>query len=761
MSDTIRATNIAPSGSSLQILGASNFQSPSGANAFSVGNDSSCIAHGDHWAIGQAGSAGPSGNWGTFGQNWYNSVGYGSNFVSTVNYKSCCISWNGQFVFFTATNTGYGPYFSNNGGRSLAVVSPAANSVGNYLGSAMSASGQYILVANTTTVWLSSNYLPMPLTSTYSYSGYTSVLSVTSTNNSLSMSASGQYCVFAYTASATTGGIYVSSDYGVTWALVSGTNFPWTSVSMSSSGQYITACCNGTPNNIYISSNWGASFALPTTSVSGISNWASVKVSASAQWQVACAAAAVYYSSDYGVTWTAVGANITLPSGTWGAVAISPNGKYMTATNYTSFSNLFINSNYGVGAWTQISGTFELGYHLAMSATGTIAIVSNGGAVLLSALSSTATHSLAPAVSLSSHPSVAANAMLSVNSVSEKGCIYLGTNAAVPATGFFGGAGDKVILYSGTASVYPYSIGISSATLWNSVPSGAQFQWFNNGSAQMTLNSSGYLGIGVAPTAGLHIKNGTSAMRITGTLTNASTRPTLSTAPGTYEIRGSSSGGDGADDGFLRLSAGGGSGTASQSYIDLSGYSTVTDMSSTMIFGTGGTERMRINSSGQVGIGTNPSATLHVNGTFTCNNPIFSIVRTGTFSVSSNSNTVVPYNTSDFDTNGGWNNTSYQYKPTVAGYYQFNWCVTINALAAGGTQEFFAFLSKNGTIYAWGNNLMPSTVHYSATTGSCIVYMNGSTDYVTISVYQNSGGAVNLNPIDVFPMRFTGYMLRS
>ena len=288
MSDTLRITNIASNGSSLQILGASNFQTTLGATTFTVGNDSSCITHGEHWIIGNVGNAGPSGNWSTFGQNWYYCGGYGSNSVTTVNYKSCCISWNGQYVLFTVTNAGYGPYFSNNGGKSLSVVSPAANSAGNYWGSAMSASGQYILVANTTTVWLSSNYLPMPLTSTYSYSGYTSVLSVTSTNNSISMSASGQYCVFAYTDSATTGGIYLSSNYGITWALISGTNYPWTSVSMSSSGQYITACCNGTPNNIYISSNWGASFALPTTSLSAVSGCICLRTVASCVCRLRC-----------------------------------------------------------------------------------------------------------------------------------------------------------------------------------------------------------------------------------------------------------------------------------------------------------------------------------------------------------------------------------------------------------------------------------------------------------------------------------------
>ena len=165
---------------------------------------------------------------------------------------------------------------------------------------------------------------------------------------------------------------------------------------------------------------------------------------------------------------------------------------------------------------------------------------------------------------------------------------------------------------------------------------------------------------------------------------------------------------------------------------------------------------------GAVGIGiTNPERTLHINGTFTCNNPIFSVVRSGTFSIASATATRVPYNVVDFDTNSGWNNSTFQYKPTVAGYYQFSWCVIINALTAGGTQEFFAPIYKNGTTYAWGNGFLPSTVHYSSTNGSCILYLNGTTDYVEIFVVQHSGGSVIGNPDNNFPMRFTGYMLRS
>ena len=126
------------------------------------------------------------------------------------------------------------------------------------------------------------------------------------------------------------------------------------------------------------------------------------------------------------------------------------------------------------------------------------------------------------------------------------------------------------------------------------------------------------VGIGTtAPNAALHIKNATTAMRITGNLTNASTRPAATTTPGAFEIRGSGST-DGNDDGFLRLSAGGGNAAYLQSYIDLTGYSTMADMDRNIIFGVAGAERMRINIYGFVGIGTtSPQMPLQLGAGFT------------------------------------------------------------------------------------------------------------------------------------------------
>jgi len=67
---------------------------------------------------------------------------------------------------------------------------------------------------------------------------------------------------------------------------------------------------------------------------------------------------------------------------------------------------------------------------------------------------------------------------------------------AAPATGWYGGSGDRVILWPGNTGVYPYSIGMNAGTMWQSVPFGTQHQWYINGDVGMTF-SNYMLGISV------------------------------------------------------------------------------------------------------------------------------------------------------------------------------------------------------------------------------------------------------------------------
>jgi hypothetical protein len=72
------------------------------------------------------------------------------------------------------------------------------------------------------------------------------------------------------------------------------------------------------------------------------------------------------------------------------------------------------------------------------------------------------------------------------------------TNVALPSLGVQGGLGDKIILYEGTASIYPYSLGINASTLFYSVPTGASHKFYcGGGNPKMTILSNGNIGIGI------------------------------------------------------------------------------------------------------------------------------------------------------------------------------------------------------------------------------------------------------------------------
>jgi hypothetical protein len=173
-------------------------------------------------------------------------------------------------------------------------------------------------------------------------------------------------------------------------------------------------------------------------------------------------------------------------------------------------------------------------------------------------------------------------------------------------------SGGQLYFQSGTAATADSRADINFTSMYNST------------SYMKIQGSNGNVGIGLTSPAFTLDVDGVSRSRgvvVNSSFNNNTARPALtsgSTHP-SYEIR--SLGGNGnvgsttSDDGFLRLRAGGGSSTAQVSYIDLSGYSVYSgnDMRRNIVFGTSGTEQMRIKENGNVGIGvSSPSSKLHI-----------------------------------------------------------------------------------------------------------------------------------------------------
>lgn len=154
--------------------------------------------------------------------------------------------------------------------------------------------------------------------------------------------------------------------------------------------------------------------------------------------------------------------------------------------------------------------------------------------------------------------------------------------------------------------------------------------------------------------------------------------------------------------------------------------------------------------------GTNTITLPAATGTVMVNGPAFNAYGTAGQSLANATFTKIAYNTELFDTNSNYDNaTNYRFTPTVAGYYQINANIFTSASAAGLA---FIVVYKNGNTYCNGN-IVPNT-NGGYITVNCLVQCNGTTDYVEIYAYQNSGVSLTFGS-STSAFQFSGAMVRS
>lgn len=105
-----------------------------------------------------------------------------------------------------------------------------------------------------------------------------------------------------------------------------------------------------------------------------------------------------------------------------------------------------------------------------------------------------------------------------------------------------------------------------------------------------------------------------------------------------------------------------------------------------------------------------------------------------------------------FDTNSNFDTSTYRFTPTVAGYYQINGTGYAYPAATGAIN---LAIYLNGAGYT-ANVSAPNANQGPGLQVSALMYLNGSTDYVEIYIYQSSGGALTCGGND-----FSGVLVRS
>jgi hypothetical protein len=134
------------------------------------------------------------------------------------------------------------------------------------------------------------------------------------------------------------------------------------------------------------------------------------------------------------------------------------------------------------------------------------------------------------------------------------------------------------------------------------------------------------------------------------------------------------------------------------------------------------------------------------------NMPAFSAYASANQSLSNGTWTKMQLNNKTFDTASCFDQTTnYRYTPNVSGYYQISF-----SFAPASPTNAVCGVYKNGSIYVVGSQ----TNNTQISSGSVLIYMNGSTDYLELYGVQYSGGSMNTSAssTNIF---MTGFLARA
>ena len=115
------------------------------------------------------------------------------------------------------------------------------------------------------------------------------------------------------------------------------------------------------------------------------------------------------------------------------------------------------------------------------------------------------------------------------------------------------------------------------------------------------------------------------------------------------------------------------------------------------------------------------------------NGPAFSAYPSTNQTISADTYTKIVFGTEEYDTNSNF--ASSRFTPTVAGYYQIN--IGAGPYGSGEPTRSILICYKNGSTYKRLQDIQTAATNsfVNAFSGSCLVYCNGSTDYIEAYIY--------------------------
>ena len=199
---------------------------------------------------------------------------------------------------------------------------------------------------------------------------------------SVSMSASGQFQTLV-SIGYESGTVYVSNNYGQNWTLINvqlnlfnNKNY---NIAISASGQYQSITCSNNSNTssgVLQSSNYGVTWItnliISDSTVSTVPN--SISMSASGQYQTMISNFNIYISSNYGQTWITNSSSSPTTDANYAHISISASGQYQSIGSSNSINNdstpyIYNSVDYGT-TWTASyisSSMYNLGIKISSS----------------------------------------------------------------------------------------------------------------------------------------------------------------------------------------------------------------------------------------------------------------------------------------------------------------------------------------------------------------------------------------------------------
>lgn len=145
--------------------------------------------------------------------------------------------------------------------------------------------------------------------------------------------------------------------------------------------------------------------------------------------------------------------------------------------------------------------------------------------------------------------------------------------------------------------------------------------------------------------------------------------------------------------------------------------------------------------------------------------PMFRAWLSSNQTLSNATNTTIQFADEDYDSHGWYDTSTYRFTPQLAGYYVIACNVGLDVVGSNYTLAV-ADLRINGATTGKGSGriILSRGSNHNEVQGcfTNIVYLNGSTDYVSASAYLSSGGTRQILGYSLYAnTMICGYLLRT